>query len=184
MLYMFVSAAPAIAQNQLRDIEANLQVVPILAIVNIHEQKMLVYVGGVLKYEWATSTASSKNTDCTKGVCETPIGTFGVTRQNRQAYSKKWDSPMPNATYFDNDGDAVHAATQSEIAELGHPASHGCVRLHPANAQIFFDLVRHNQRGAHTYPGVTIRIITGSSAPPILAPREKPKPTPKGIIAI
>jgi lipoprotein-anchoring transpeptidase ErfK/SrfK len=28
------------------------------------------------------------------------------------------------------------------VRQLGRPASHGCVRLHPDNARIFFSLVR------------------------------------------
>ena len=33
-----------------------------------------------------------------------------------------------------------------EVRRLGRPASHGCVRLHPANAKIFYKLVKENGR--------------------------------------
>ena len=35
---------------------------------------------------------------------------------------------------------ARHGTT--EVRNLGRPASHGCVRLHPDNAKIFFKLVQ------------------------------------------
>jgi lipoprotein-anchoring transpeptidase ErfK/SrfK len=46
---------------------------------------------------------------------------------------------MPWAVFF-HEGWAVHGTT--ELRQLGRPASHGCVRLHPDNARIFFSLVR------------------------------------------
>jgi lipoprotein-anchoring transpeptidase ErfK/SrfK len=46
---------------------------------------------------------------------------------------------MPHAIFF-HGGFAIHGSY--EIARLGGPASHGCVRLHPAAAAILFGLVR------------------------------------------
>jgi lipoprotein-anchoring transpeptidase ErfK/SrfK len=46
---------------------------------------------------------------------------------------------MPHAIFF-HGGIAIHGSY--EIAQLGGPASHGCVRLHPANAAVLFGLVR------------------------------------------
>ncbi len=45
---------------------------------------------------------------------------------------------MPWSVFFYK-GYAIHGTT--EISQLGRPASHGCVRLHPDNARIFYDLV-------------------------------------------
>ena len=54
---------------------------------------------------------------------------------------------MPFAVFF-KDGVAVHAT--NAVANLGRPASHGCVRLDPGNAAILFGLVQHEGMGATT----------------------------------
>jgi lipoprotein-anchoring transpeptidase ErfK/SrfK len=54
-------------------------------------------------------------------------------------FSRIYDNaPMPHSIFFYG-GYAIHGTY--EIAELGHPVSHGCVRLDPGNAAILFDLV-------------------------------------------
>ena len=49
------------------------------------------------------------------------------------------NAPMPFAIFYDGDY-AIHGTDQ--IKRLGKPASHGCVRLHPDNAAILFQMVR------------------------------------------
>ena len=46
---------------------------------------------------------------------------------------------MPWAVFF-NGGYAVHGTT--DVRNLGRPASHGCIRLHPDNAKTFFRMVQ------------------------------------------
>ena len=46
---------------------------------------------------------------------------------------------MPIFFYY---GFAIHGT--NELARLGGPASHGCVRLHPAHAAALFALVRRD----------------------------------------
>ena len=46
---------------------------------------------------------------------------------------------MPYSLFF-HGGYAIHGTYS--IRQLGRPASHGCVRLHPANARALFSLVR------------------------------------------
>jgi lipoprotein-anchoring transpeptidase ErfK/SrfK len=54
-------------------------------------------------------------------------------------FSKKYyNSPMPHSIFFYG-GFAIHGTY--EISRLGGPASHGCVRLDPANAATLFGLV-------------------------------------------
>jgi lipoprotein-anchoring transpeptidase ErfK/SrfK len=45
---------------------------------------------------------------------------------------------MPHSIFF-HGGYAIHGTY--EIRGLGHPVSHGCVRLDPGNAAILFGLV-------------------------------------------
>jgi len=42
---------------------------------------------------------------------------------------------------FVKGGYAIHGTTKGSIKLLGKKVSHGCIRLHPDNAKIFFDLV-------------------------------------------
>jgi lipoprotein-anchoring transpeptidase ErfK/SrfK len=96
------------------------------------EQRMRVYVGGGLAYSWAVSTAL-------RGY-RTPPGNYRVQRMERMWHSRKYDmSPMPYSLFF-HGGYAIHGTYS--IRQLGRPASHGCVRLHPANARALFALVR------------------------------------------
>jgi lipoprotein-anchoring transpeptidase ErfK/SrfK len=48
-------------------------------------------------------------------------------------------SPMPHSIFF-HEGIAIHGT--EEIKRLGRPASHGCIRLHPDNARILYQLVK------------------------------------------
>lgn len=71
---------------------------------------------------------------------QTPTGTFRPQWMAKMWFSKKYDdAPMPHSVFF-KDGVALHA-TQATHA-LGRPASHGCVRLAPANAATFYALVQ------------------------------------------
>ena len=54
-------------------------------------------------------------------------------------YSQKYHmSPMPYSIFF-RGGYAIHGTYST--AELGRPASHGCVRLAPGNAARLFQMV-------------------------------------------
>lgn len=100
--------------------------------IDLSEQTLRVSVDGRHAYEWAVSTG--------RPGYRTPTGQFRPQRLERVWYSRKYDNaPMPNSIFF-RGGYAIHGTT--EIASLGRPASHGCVRLHPDNARILFDLVR------------------------------------------
>ena len=101
--------------------------------VDNSEQRMRVYVDGALAYLWKVSTAR-------KGY-RTPPGNYRVRRMERMWYSRKYDmSPMPYALFF-RGGYAIHST--GSIRQLGRPASHGCVRLHPANARALYGLVKY-----------------------------------------
>ena len=107
---------------------------PVSVTVDISEQKMYVKVGYFTRYTWDVSTARPSY--------RTPIGSFQPTRMHERYYSKKYhNSPMPYSIFFYG-GYAIHGTT--DLARLGTPASHGCVRLDPKNAEKLFALVRKN----------------------------------------
>jgi lipoprotein-anchoring transpeptidase ErfK/SrfK len=95
-------------------------------------QQMTVEVDGRPLYQWPVSTG--------KGGYDTPNGKFKAFRMERDHFSKEWDeAPMPFSIFFTQKGHAIHGSL--DVKRLGTPASHGCVRLLPANAEKLFALV-------------------------------------------
>ena len=118
----------------------------IVATISISEQKMFLAVtdnrGETQKYVWDVSTGATG--------FDTPTGKYTPTWLSKNHKSKQYeDAPMPFAVFF-KEGIAVHG-TQA-IGQLGKPASHGCVRLAPENAAVFYDLVE-------TYGKFNTRIV-------------------------
>ncbi len=106
--------------------------------VNISKssQSMHVYVDGQLQYVWPVSTGR-------KGY-GTPSGSYRPHRLEKRWFSQKYDNaPMHNAVFF-RGGYAIHGT--SYVSQLGRPASHGCVRLHPSNAAELYALVQQHGR--------------------------------------
>jgi len=104
----------------------------LVAHVNISDQTMTVSKSGRVLYNWRVSTGREGY--------ETPTGTYRPKRMYSIWYSKKYDdTPMPHAIFF-RGGYAIHATHATR--RLGRPASHGCVRLSPANAEKLYKLVR------------------------------------------
>ena len=100
--------------------------------VDLSSQIMTVSRDGHVVDRWAVSTAR-------RGY-RTPVGSFRPTRLHRMWYSRKYDnSPMPHSIFF-RGGYAIHGT--GAVKRLGSPASHGCVRLHPANAAKLYAMVR------------------------------------------
>lgn len=48
---------------------------------------------------------------------------------------------MPYAVFV-RGGYAIHGTTPGNFSKLGAPASHGCIRLHPDNGRVFYELVK------------------------------------------
>ena len=104
----------------------------VVARIDISTQTMTVSEDGNLLYSWSVSTAR-------KGY-RTPRGSFRPVRMHKMWYSRKYDwSPMPYSIFF-HGGYAIHGT--DAIGSLGRPASHGCIRLHPANARTLYQLVQ------------------------------------------
>jgi lipoprotein-anchoring transpeptidase ErfK/SrfK len=100
--------------------------------VDISTQTMTVSQYGRVLYNWPVSTAR-------KGYV-TPRGSYRPTALYRMWYSRKYEmSPMPYSVFF-RGGYAIHGTYY--VKNLGRPASHGCVRLHPTNAATFYSMVK------------------------------------------
>jgi lipoprotein-anchoring transpeptidase ErfK/SrfK len=104
----------------------------VVARIDVAAQTMTVSENGNLLYSWKVSTG--------RVPYRTPRGSFRPIRMHKMWYSRKYDNaPMPYSIFF-HGGYAIHGTDQ--IANLGVPASHGCVRLHPTNAKTLFELVK------------------------------------------
>jgi lipoprotein-anchoring transpeptidase ErfK/SrfK len=110
--------------------------------INISSQVMTVEVDGWNYATWKVSTAR-------RGY-HTPRGSFRPYLLKRMHYSSKYEnSPMPHSIFF-RGGYAIHGT--GYLKSLGRPASHGCVRLAPANAATLYRLVReYGMRKTHIY---------------------------------
>lgn len=103
----------------------------LVAEVSLSQQSLTVVYKGEALATFPVSTG--------RAGYRTPEGRFRPQRMYRDYYSQQYDgAPMPNAIFYDR-GYAIHGSW--ETGSLGRPASHGCVRLHPADAQMLFDLV-------------------------------------------
>jgi lipoprotein-anchoring transpeptidase ErfK/SrfK len=111
----------------------------VLAHIDLSAQRMSVVVDGEHFAYWAVSTA--------KRGYHTPVGAFRPKVLRRRHYSSQFRSAMPYSVFFYR-GYAIHGT--EHVKQLGRPASHGCIRLHPRHAAQFFSLVRgyglHNTR--------------------------------------
>ncbi len=104
----------------------------LVAHVDISSQTMTVHKDGRVIHRWKVSTGRSGY--------RTPTGTYGPKRMHTMWHSRKYQmSPMPYSIFF-RGGYAIHGTNY--VSKLGRPASHGCVRLHTANAKRLFQLTR------------------------------------------
>jgi hypothetical protein len=121
-------------------------------------QRLTVTVDGFMRHRWPVSTA--------RWGYRTPNGSYRPQRLARKWFSRKYDwSPMPHSIFFAG-GYAIHGSY--EISRLGRPASHGCIRLHPANAAVLFALVKENVRDT--------RIVVTGDHPPATSVRRRIRP--------
>jgi len=112
---------------------------------------MSVSVDRIPRYHFAVSTG--------RAGYGTPNGSYRPQRLAASWFSKLYyNSPMPHSIFF-HGGYAIHGSY--EINRLGGPASHGCIRLHPANAAALFALVKNEGMAATTI------VVSGSN--PVLA---------------
>ncbi|MGH6728313.1 MAG: L,D-transpeptidase, partial [Pseudolabrys sp.] len=104
----------------------------LLVKISKSQQRLSVVIDGAEAYRWPVSTGRRGH--------ETPTGTFHPQRIERHWYSREYSlTPMPWAVFFHR-GYAMHGTM--EAYNLGHAASHGCVRLRPDKGSILFSLVR------------------------------------------
>ena len=111
----------------------------VLVHVDKASQRMTVTVDGEQRYSWPVSTGKAR------------LRHAGRRTSSRSAwsadhFSSEWDdAPMPHSIFFTQDG--PRHPRQLRTAPPRPPASHGCVRLSPANAATLFGLVKSEGLG-------------------------------------
>ncbi len=104
----------------------------VLVTIDKSTQRMMVQVDGNLRWVWPVSTGRAGH--------DTPSGRYTAFRMEADHFSKEWDdAPMPHSIFFSPTGHAIHGYLDTR--RIGTPASHGCVRLNPANATRLYELV-------------------------------------------
>jgi len=127
MSHLAVAAALAVAVSMAGATAARAEIV---VRIDKSTQRMEVSVDGAHRYSWAVST----------GIHGTPSGTFRPQSLDRNHRSGLYGgAPMPHSIFYSGNF-AIHGTTY--VSRLGTRASHGCVRLHPANAATLFSLVQ------------------------------------------
>ena len=120
----------------------------LFAVIDLSTQTMTVSDKNGQLGRWSISSA--------RGGYKTPTGIYTPHYTARMHYSKQYHwSPMPYSVFF-SEGVAVHGT--NAIGQLGRPASHGCVRAHPKNAKIFYNLVQKH--------GMQLTRVTVRGKPP------------------
>ena len=104
-------------------------------------QTLYLYLDGNLIDSFAVSTGVGKYQ--TPAMSVRPSGPL-FTRYTSKKFPGGNYRGLGNMPYvvFIRGGYAIHGTTPGNFKKLGTPASHGCIRLHPVNARIFYELVK------------------------------------------
>src|SRR5271156_4045600 len=109
--------------------------------IDLASQTMTVHSGSGETYVWPISSGKAGHA--------TPDGVFRPRALYAMVHSAKYNNaPMPHSIFFYGQY-AIHGT--NAVGNLGRPASHGCVRISPANAAALFAMVQRQ--------GAEIRIV-------------------------
>jgi hypothetical protein len=109
--------------------------------IDLRSQTMTVHSGSGETFVWPISSGKAGHA--------TPNGVFRPRALYAMVHSAKYgNAPMPHSIFFYGQY-AIHGTTA--VGNLGRPASHGCVRISPANAATLFAMVQRQ--------GAEIRIV-------------------------
>ena len=153
--------ASALSLSTLTIAAASVASAHVLISVDKSAQQMSVSVDGVPRYRFAVSTGRAGYGNAERHLPSAAFGGLVVFEAVLQ---------FANASLDLLSRRVCHSRWSYEINRLGGPASHGCIRLHPANAAALFELVKSEGLGATTI------VVSGSS--PALARRPAPSPQP------
>lgn len=132
----FYAGDSSTARSDCREKECGLYV-----FVQKSRQVLYLYIHGELKDSFPVSTGRKNYT--TPDMDRHPSGPV-FTRYTSRKFpggNYKGLGNMPYAVFVKG-GYAIHGTTPGNFSRLGSVASHGCIRLHPDNARVFYELVK------------------------------------------
>ena len=106
-------------------------------LIKLREATLYAFEGDVLKFKFDTATGRDN--------FRTEPGSYKILRKHKVYRSRKYNSPMPYAMFFSEDGKAIH---QSDWVSGKHLfqhfgiywfGSHGCAGLHEEDAKVLFE---------------------------------------------
>ncbi len=108
---------------------------------------MNIFDNGASNTALVSSANGAKFRNCGKSKnspCITPTGNFNIDLMEVMHHSSRFqNAPMPWSMFFlGSVGIAIHGATPSEYKDLGKKASHGCIRIHPDNGHLLYNLIK------------------------------------------
>ncbi len=114
---------------------------PLFAAINKSKQMLYLFIEGELMDSFQVSTGMKNYT--TPDLNVRPSGPLFTKYTSRKfpGGNYKGLGNMPYAVFV-RGGYAIHGTTPGNFPKLGTVASHGCIRLHPDNARIFYELVK------------------------------------------
>ncbi len=113
----------------------------IYAEIDKSTQTLYLYVSGELTDSFKVSTGIKSRE--TPNLDLSPRGPILMKYTSKKYPGGNYNhlGNMPYAVFLKG-GYAIHGTTTGSFPKLGTRASHGCIRLHPDNAEVFYELVK------------------------------------------
>ena len=104
--------------------------------VDLSSQTMRVHSANGESYVWPISSGRGRPCDAARRLSAAAV--YAMVHS-----AKYGNAPMPHSIFFYGQY-AIHGT--NAVGALGSPASHGCIRLSPANAAVLFAMVQSQGR--------------------------------------
>ncbi len=113
----------------------------IFAEIDKSSQTLYLFIAGELTDSFKVSTGIRKRE--TPNLDLSPKGPILMKYTSKKFPGGNYNhlGNMPYAVFL-RGGYAIHGTTTGNFPKLGTRASHGCIRLHPDNAKVFYELVK------------------------------------------
>ncbi len=113
----------------------------VFAEIDKSSQTLYLFIAGELTDSFKVSTGIKKRE--TPNLDLSPRGPILMKYTSKKFPGGNYNhlGNMPYAVFL-RGGYAIHGTTTGNFSKLGTRASHGCIRLHPDNAKVFYELVK------------------------------------------
>jgi len=151
--------------------ERRVQIVVHKSMKEIGLQYLTVSVDGKLEQAFTVSTAWERRVKGKSGRvynASTPVGRFIPDGMQVKRWSNLWQVNLQYVIRFSG-GVWIHATTPDHYAELGAPASGGCVRMYPEDAEQLYKIV-----SSYGLNETAITVLEHAPGEPQVKPKKAP----------